>query len=508
MEEQITDIENVLRLLLNERRKLILQDAGFSEELLDAELYRNLHNMKQKLRYREKVIDEKVHIIKEKDERIKQLEEEVLRLRQSTGELARPITTSRNSSLPPSKNSIGIPHTKSLREPSGKKVGGQKGHQGVTRLQTAIPDELEVCQAPQYCPLCGVPLDPSTLEVAEVRQMIDLPAIIVPLIKQYVQMKATCKCGHCVKGEFPQEVNGTVCYGPIIQATVSYLSTLQDIPFKRLSDLMDNLFGVPMSPGTIANILTRMRKKAQMPYEKIRHEVEHASVVGGDETGMNINGKNNWMWTFQTELATYLVMDEHRGKAVIDNYFPNGFPESTIVSDRLSAYFSLEAKSHQVCLAHLLRNTNFFVEYLPKEEWPKQMVELLRDAIHERKKNGVVQGKDEDFKERFDKLMEEPVNLKNAEKQKAFNTFRKGLVKHREHIFTFLTNTMVPYDNNASERSLRPAKTKLKVSGQFKTIEGAQEYATLQSIIQTAKKNEQNPFQALLAVANYTQIEQ
>lgn len=512
MEELITDIENTLRLLLNERRKLLLQDSGFSEELLDGELYRNLRNMKQKLRYRDEMLGKKVQIIKEKDshlleqaKRIKQLEEEVLLLKQSAGELARPITTSRNSSLPPSKNPIGIPHTKSLRETSGKKVGGQQGHRGVTRLQTATPDELEVCQAPKFCPICGNSLNPSTLEVAEVRQMIDLPAIIVPLIKEYVQMKATCKCGHCVKGEFPKEVNGTVCYGPIIQSTVSYLSTLQDIPFKRLSDLMDNLFGVPMSQGTISNILTRMRKKAQMTYEKIRCEVEHAPVVGGDETGMNINGKNDWMWTFQTELATYLTMDEHRGKAVIDKHFPNGFPKSTLVSDRLSAYFSLEAESHQVCLAHLPRNTNFFVEYLPKEEWPKQMVDLLRDAIHERKQNGAAEGKDKSFKERFDKLIEIPVNLEDAEKQKAFNTFRKGLIKHREHLFTFLTHALVPYDNNGSERSLRPVKTKLKVSGQFKNIEGAQKYATLQSIIQTAKKNKQNPLEALLAVANYNQ---
>lgn len=131
------------------------------------------------------------------------------------------------------------------------------------------------------------------------------------------------------------------------------------------------------------------------------------------------------------------------------------------------------------------------------------MVQLLREAIHERKQNGAEEGKDEHFKERFDKLMEKPVNLNDEEKQKAFNTFRKGLVKHREHIFTFLTDPLVPYDNNGSERSLRPAKTKLKVSGQFKTIEGAQEYATLQSIIQTAKKNKQNPLYALLAVANF-----
>lgn len=123
MEELITDIEDALRLLLNERRKLLLQDAGFSEDLLDAELYRNLRNMKQKLRYRDEMLDKKVQIIKEKDahlleqdKRIKQLEGEVLLLKQSTGELARPITTSRNSSLPPSKNPIGIPHTKSLRE--------------------------------------------------------------------------------------------------------------------------------------------------------------------------------------------------------------------------------------------------------------------------------------------------------------------------------------------------------------------------------------------------------
>ena len=506
MEEAILDIESTLRLLLNERRRLLLQDAGLAEELLDGDLYRSLRNLKQKVNYRDKVIVNKDILLSDNKKRIKELEDEVVLLKQLSGKLSRPLITSNNSSLPSSKNPIGIKRTKSLREPSGKKVGGQQGHVGVTRLQTPTPDERELCQAPRHCPICGKPLSECEKSTGEIRQMIDLPAIIVPYIKEFIQQQVTCKCGHNVKGEFPKEVTGTVCYGPIVEATISYLNSLQDIPFKRLTDLMHNLFGLSMSQGTISNILTRMRKKAQFSYEKIRQEVEKGPVVGADESGINVNGKNNWMWTFQTEAATYLVMDERHGKSVIDKHFPEGFPNSTLVTDRLAAYFSLEVKDHQICLAHLLRNTNFFIEYLPNQKWPKLMLQLLRDSIHERKKNGTADKKDGDFKIRLDKLIEESIDLEDKEKQKAFNTFRKGLSRHREHIFIFLTNPLVPYDNNASERSLRPAKTKIKVSGQFKTIDGAQNYATLLSIIQTAKKNEQNPLQALLAVANYREI--
>ena len=138
-------------------------------------------------------------------------------------------------------------------------------------------------------------------------------------------MRRRCSCGKCVKGEFPKEVSGTVCFGRNIDATVAYLSTLQNIPFARLTHLMEVLFGVKMSQGSISNILKRMRKKAQTPLEMIRKVIEQSSVVGADESGAKIDGKNHWMWTFQTEMASYLAIDKSRGGKVVEIISLMGF---------------------------------------------------------------------------------------------------------------------------------------------------------------------------------------
>lgn len=129
------------------------------------------------------------------------------------------------------------------------------------------------------------------------------------------------------------------------------------------------------------------------------------------------------------------------------------------------------------------------------------MLELLREAIHYRKNRGCDESVARSFRTRLDELLDVDYKQRSRSKQELFEKFRQGVGKHRDHIFTFLTNESVPYDNNASERSVRPTKTKLKVSGQFKSQEGAQQYATLQSIIQTAHKSGCDPLCALVAVA-------
>lgn len=521
----LLEMETAVRRVLNMRRiHAIRSRVGSVESFSLEELCRCFDDIKQEFAYQDKrlaeknnvisqqngIISKKEGVISEKDKvineyikRVEELKQENQRLQQAAGKLARPLITSENSSLPSSKNPIGVKRTKSLREKSTRKSGGQPGHKGETRQLIEHPDSIEYCLSPSICSSCGGSLADFPDIKGEVRQVIDIPSVIVPIVKEFIQIKKICKCGHCSKGEFPQEAKGTVCYGPIVEATVAYMSTYQTIPFKRLSELMENLFGISMSQGTISNILGRMRKNAQYGYEKIRCSVEQSPVVGADETGIIINGKLCWLWTFQTELGSYLSVNKSRGKIVIDTLFPKGFSNSTLVSDRLSLYFSVETKDHQICLAHLLRNTIFFEDYLPKEKWPKKMIKLLRKSIHFRKKQGVNPSEAERFKERFDELMDEEILLKETNKQKEFDTFRKGVRGHRENIFTFLTNPLVPYDNNASERSLRSVKTKAKVSGQFKSEHGAQEYATLQAIIQTAKKNGQEPLLALMAIARH-----
>ena len=439
----------------------------------------------------------------DKDKKIEALEKELARYKEYYGKTARPVANSTNSSVPPSRNPLSAPRTRSLRNPSGKKPGGQPGHKGYTHEWCDSPDEVIACPIPHVCPICGEPLDPANLQVLERRQVIDIPLPVLSLVKEYVQHQVKCKCGHTVKGIFPDHVTGTVCYGENIQALVAYLSTLQAIPVKRLAGFTESVFGIPMSTGSVSNILNYMRKKAKKPYEEIRKTIEHAEVAGADETGMRVNGKNNWLWTFQTKVATYLAVYEGRGKAAIDDMFPGGLPNTILETDRLQAYFDMNVKDHQICLAHLLRNTTFFAELLPETDWAERMLELLRKSIHLRKTKDTGKADEERFKADFDKLIDEPVCVEDGECKKLFDTFRRGLKKHREHIFLFLTYHDLSYDNNASERALRPAKTKMKVSGQFRSIEGANNYATLMSIAKTAEKNGQNPFFAFQRLAEF-----
>lgn len=493
----------VTSVLKTDKRRDALRSQLSEKESLIAEKDRMLADKDASIMQKDNVINEQQEKLSAYEKRISDLEKELARYKEYYGKTASPTANSQNSSVPPSKNPLSAPRTQSLRKPSGRKSGGQKGHKGCTHEFSETPDELVACPMPRVCPVCGQPLDPCGISVCERRQVIDIPLPVLKHIKEYVQHQVTCSCGHRVKGIFPDEARATVCFGENIQALVAYLSTTQVIPMKRMTDILGNMFGIEMSQGSVSNILNDMRKRAKRPYEEIRKAIEQAEVTGADETGMRVNGETDWMWTFQTSLVTFLHAAESRKKEVVDGLFPGGLPKTILVTDRLISYFNLNVADHQVCLAHLLRNTTFFEQLLPESDWPKRMLELLRGAIHQRKTEYTGKEHEEKYKADFDKLIAEEVEIEDEERRRLFATFRRGLDKHREHIFLFISHHNVPYDNNASERALRPVKTKMKVSGQFRSEDGAKNYATLMTIAETAKKNGQNPFFALRELAHY-----
>lgn len=175
---------------------------------------------------------------------------------------------------------------------------------------------------------------------------------IVPIVTEYQSMEYTCQCGcHC-KGKFPDETVAPVSYGANVHALVGYTSTLQSIPFKRMVDILKNIFGLQISQGTVSNILQRMREKTEKEMDSVRAGIVETEAVGADETGVRINGKQHWIWTFQTDVLTYMSVNKGRGKAVIDKHFPKGLPRSILVIDRHSPHFKLDVRDHQICLAH------------------------------------------------------------------------------------------------------------------------------------------------------------
>ena len=482
---------------------MMLRMAGLSSDLLDADIYRKVVEANKELRQLKADKQSMQEQLTAKDEEISDLKARLAIAESRLNGVKLPLTTSKNSSLPSTKNPIGVKHTNSLREKSTRNSGGQSGHKGSTHAPIAEEDVNETKQLyPFYCPYCGAPVDVSKLTENEVRFLIDFPTSLLPVVTKYVQLVGKCEnCGKDIKGEFPDTVSAPVCYGPRIEALVAYLSTFQDIPFKRLTEMLDTLFGIPLSQGTVSNMLQRMRKKSKVPMEMFRQKFMRSTVGGADESGLTIDGDGNWIWVFQTDVVTYLVVDSSRGEKVLQSVFPEGLQDMMLVTDRWPSYFKLLVKDHQICIAHLLRNTFYFVQLLPDDPWPMELMELFRSAIKEKYENGSSKELRRKYDDMFDMLLQKAPKLDSDIYQEKIDTFVKGLSKHKSHVFTFLEYNDVPADNNASERAVRPIKTKMKVSGQFKSLEGAQAYASIHSIVQTARKNGQNPYLALLAVA-------
>jgi hypothetical protein len=240
-----------------------------------------------------------------------------------------------------------------------------------------------------------------------------------------------------------------------------------------------------------------MCKQSDLAYEAIRKEIEKSTVAGADETGAHINGKLNWMWIFQNLVATYIFQHSSRGKAAIDERFPEGLPRSILVTDRHRSYFNMETAGHQICLAHLLRELIYLGEVDKEQKWSPAMLDLLRESIHQRKTipfSEIDRGK---IKERFDALITQDITSPD----KKIQCLQKSLIEHREHLFLFLEYEDVPYENNASERAARQVKVKQKVSGMSKSEDGANAFSRLYSIADTARKNKQDPFRAFIAIA-------
>lgn len=408
---------------------------------------------------------------------------------------------SNNSSLPPSKDENRPPRTSSLREKSERKAGGQPGHEGKTLEMTDIPDEIIEHRA-CFCPECGKTLDNRPFELFGKRQVIDIPTI-KQIVTEHRVYRCTCTCGKTVESEFPVGVDCPVRYGKNIETLIGYLSVRQYLPFKRLQEMLHDLFSIPISEGGLHCLLNRLAFKGVDTYEMIRQRVMNSKVIGTDETGMKVNGKKYWFWTWQNKHATFITASTNRGTSTIDEQVNGINQNAVLVHDCWKAHFQTPVNKHQLCTAHLERETKYLEERY-KVAWPGRFRAMLMDAQKLKKQ---LPPADYDYPNHarsqleiaLDNLLAEPLDPNHKE----MITFQKRIIKYRDHIFTFLYHPFVPPDNNGSERAIRNVKVKQKISGQFKIYNAAENFAILRSIIDTTIKNEQNMLQALNVIADY-----
>ena len=406
---------------------------------------------------------------------------------------------SRNSSIPPSKDENRPAKTNSLRNSDGKEPGGQIGHKGSTLEMTETPD-FTFEHKPTYCNHCGADVSNRSSELVMRRQVVDLPPI-APQYTEHRVYKTTCTCGHQTTSSFPAGVNASISYGSGVEATIAYMHTRQYVPYERMSEYFRDVCNLPISQGAISGMLDRFASKAFPAYKLIAHEVENSKVVGSDETGAKVNGKTGWFWTWQSKVATFIAYSGNRGTATINSNFANGFTNAVLVHDCWKSHFETNAQTHQLCIAHLLRELIFLEEHF-KAQWATMFKQLLYDALSLKKQLSPTAyyypiNQRTELTKRLLVLLQTPVD----ENMKELNSFHKRMNKYKDYIFTFLHDNDVPPDNNGSERAIRNIKVKQKVSGQFKTQRGAEIYAIIRSVNDTCIKNSQNILSAFYTIA-------
>lgn len=342
-------------------------------------------------------------IINQKDK-----ENHVLKKRLSKYE--EPDKDSHNSSIPPSQESISantIRRTRSLRKKSDRKNGGQFGHAGSTLETSVFPDFVEEHKS-RYCECCNSSLDEAQSVCTGFSQVIDIP-LPRPQVQEHRSFDVTCSCGHINTCPLPKECSKRISYGKTIQTLVAFLSHVQCVSFERICEILKEVFSLHISQGTVRNILARIGDKSKSVCEEIRRRITQSAVVGADETGQYVNGVLNWAWIFQTDEQTYVYQDKSRGMKAINKHFPDGLPDSILVTDRHSSYFNMEVKGHQVCIAHLLRNIQYLSELNPAQNWSTRLSTLLREAIHVRKTTDFQTIQINSIIERLDRLLYESV---------------------------------------------------------------------------------------------------
>ena len=390
---------------------------------------------------------------------------------------------SHNSSLPPStdvfKNKI-----KSLRVKSKLKNGGQPGHKGSTLEMSANPDKIIELKS-NFCNTCGSDLSKEDFVLQSKRQVIELPPI-TPIYEEYQQF--ACKCSHCgnkQSSDFPPNVKAPIQYGSSIDTIVSYLSVYQSVPVNRLKKMFTQVFLLPLSEGTIVNILSRVALKCKGVYEHIKTDISISTVVGSDETGVKVNGANWWIWVWQNIQNTFIVASESRGFNTVKSIFAEGFINATLLSDRWNAQLKTYAKNHQLCLAHLLRELNFLEEFEGSEFCTK--FKTLIGAVFEIKKQKIAYQDDSEEAILLEKQLNELLSIViDTRKCPKTVVFQNSMIKNRGYILPCIYNLAIPADNNSSERAIRIIKVKQKVSGQFKT--GQHNFCVIKSVIDTLIK--------------------
>ena len=439
-------------------------------------------------------------------EQIEQLMGEVAELKRQLG------LNSRNSSKPPSSDSPFVkPAPRSLRRKSGRKPGGQPGHPGSTLALVANPDK-RLRHEPGPCGACGSDLADAPEVGAQRRQVFDLPPMTVQ-VTEHQLIARRCACGTTTCGTAPAGVTAPVQYGPRITAIILYLYVGQFLSKKRTAAALAELFGTPVSEGTVAAMTRRAADGLDDFLGLLRDRIAEAEVAGFDETGLRVAGKLHWVHCARTDKYTLITCHAKRGTKGIDDAGVLKRFRGIAVHDAWAPYDTYTDVDHQLCCAHALRELQAIADTAPAEAewcWAEQAADALV-AMQRLVTESVDAGVDAVDVE----ALEEQIQLYRSAAQigitqtaarsntvmKKHNALARRLLERQDDYLRFTTDWRIPADNNGSERDIRMVKLRQKVSGCLRTFTGATQFSAIRSYLSTAAKHGHHFFDTLVMLA-------
>lgn len=424
---------------------------------------------------------------------------------------------SRNSSRPPSsdgfKRKPGIP-----KEPKDR--GGQKGHKGKTLLKVEQADHTFRLTTSQCS--CGLPLDTDSGEVEQTYQVFDLPQPKLE-VTEYQRIRQRCVCGREHLGAVPTWLNASVQYGPGVRALTVLLSNSCQLSYEKVSTLFADLFGYDLNESTAVSNNELAYSRLETTEDQIKEALIEGEVTHFDESGIKVGPKGHWLHTACSILFTYLFVSEKRGGSA-------HYTEASILSriknwavhDCYGTYFKFKNCRHALCNPHILRELQAQLEQ--GKSWAATLRNFLLELYKETEKGTRTVPGIASEKERWLAMCREAIQIEErlpAQKKppEPGQTHKRGrkargkalslldrLVKHSDALLAFAEFEAVPFSNNQAERDIRPAKTKQKVAGCFRTAQGANRYARIQGFISTCRKHQVNVFKELRAVCTTSHV--
>jgi transposase len=454
------------------------------------------------------------------DERIAALEALVAQLREQLTVLLaenqalreRVVKDSHNSHQPPTSD--GLRRRRSQRRKSGRPSGGQLGHPGQTLPLVATPDEV-VTHHPTQCAHCQASLEGVVPHAEERRQVLDLPPIRLH-VREHRAAHVTCAaCGQLAVAAFPAEVPSRIQYGPHLRALVVYLVEQQLVPYARVRELLADLFGQPLSVGTLVTMVQQCAQTLAPIEDVLKAEAQAAPVLHNDETGVRVAGRLQWVHVSSTATLTHYGVHTKRGTAATDELGILPVFRGVSVHDGWKPYQTYTACRHALCNVHHLRELTFVEEEL-HQSWAGHLKALLQEmkaAVAAARASGLTSlppPQRQALRARYETLLltglaanPPPPRLplggrrRGRRKQSPARNLLERLWLGQAEVLAFLDDFAIPFDNNQAEQDLRMFKVQQKISGCFRADAGAQAYCRIRSYLSTLRKRRQTLLQAL-----------